>query len=174
ASALEGATEAFKAKSAASSITAKDMDAIRSLGAAVKKIREIQAERVAAAEAAAAEIDALAADVLGLDEPAEEPAADGGEGDEGEQATAAAETADGVEQPAAPAEPATATAAAIATRPALNLAGVRRRQPRVLPDAPAPKTRITAAVDVPGYTPGAEIGFEEITAGITSRANSLK
>src|SRR5690606_20765287 len=119
AAALEGATEAFKAKSAASSITAKDMDAIRSLGAAVKKIREIQAERVAAAEAAAAEIDALAADVLGLDEPAEEPAADGGEGDEGEEATAAAETADGVEQPAAPAEPATATAAAIATRPAL-------------------------------------------------------
>ncbi|MFZ4160442.1 major capsid protein [Streptomyces griseoincarnatus] len=176
AAALEGATEAFKAKSAASSITAKDMDSIRALGAAVKKIREIQAERVAAAEAAAAEIDALAADVLGLDEPAEEPAAEPAETGDGEsgEATAAADTAEGVEQPAAPAEPATATAAAIATRPALNLAGVRRRQPRVLPDAPAPKTRITAAVDVPGYTPGAEIGFEEITAGITSRANSLK
>ncbi|MBL0777837.1 major capsid protein, partial [Streptomyces albidoflavus] len=69
--------------------------------------------------------------------------------------------------------PATATASAVA-RPALNLSAVRRVQPRVLPEAPAPGTTITAAVDVPGYTPGAALDFGDITAGIISRANALK
>lgn len=164
AEALEGATEAFKAKSAVSSITGKDMEHIRALGAAVKKIKAFQAERTAAAEAAAAEIDALAADVLGLEPEEAAPEAD--------ETDPAAETpAEPAEEPVAPAEPVTA---AIATRPALNLANIRRRQPAIIPDAPAPKTRITAAVDVPGYTPGAEITFDDITAGLTSRANSLK
>ncbi|MGX1514028.1 major capsid protein [Streptomyces collinus] len=174
AEALEEATEAFKAKSAASSITGKDMEQIRSLAAGVAKIREIQAERHQAAEAAAAEIDSLAAEVLGLEPeaPAAPETTDGG----GQPAeTASAEGTQPAEPPAAPAAPEPPVTAAATTRaPALNLSGIRRRQPKVLPDAPAAKTKITAAVDVPGYTPGAEIGFEEITAGLTSRANSLK
>lgn len=175
AEALEEATEAFKAKSAASSITGKDMEQIRSLAAGVAKIREIQAERLQAAEAAAAEIDSLAAEVLGL-EPEAPAAPEGAEGGEGGEETASAEGTQAAAEPTAPAateQP--VTAASVVRSPALNLASVRARQPRVLPAAePTPKTKITAAVDVPGYTPGAEIGFEEITAGLTSRANALK
>lgn len=175
AEALEGATEAFKAKSAASSITAKDMEHIRALGSAVKKIKEIQADRLQAAEAAAAEIDQLAAEVLGL-EVEEPPAADGdagegGEGDGGEEP--AGDGAPASEEPAPAAEPATATAA-IATRPALNLASVRRRQPRVLPPDPSPRPEITASVDVPGYQPGQPLDMEGVTEGIIRRANALK
>ncbi|MER7812223.1 hypothetical protein [Streptomyces sp900116325] len=51
---------------------------------------------------------------------------------------------------------------------------MRRHQPRVLPEPRAPTTSITAAVDVPGYVPGSALGFNEITAGIVSRANALK
>ncbi|MGA5202797.1 major capsid protein [Streptomyces variegatus] len=173
AAALEGATAAFKAKMGAQSVTGKDMDTIRSLSAAVKKIKEVQAERVAAAEAAAAEIDALAADVLGL-EPADDtaPAAEGG--DQGGTEFAADTEQPPAEEPAAAPAEQPVTAAVAPRSPALNLSNVRRRAQHVLPDAPAPKTKITAAVDVPGYTPGMEIGFDEITAGLTSRANSLK
>jgi hypothetical protein len=169
AEALENATAAFKAKMGAQSVTGKDMDTIRSLSAAVKKIKEIQGERAAAAEAAAAEIDALAADVLGL-----EPAAAETPAETTEEATASAEGQEPAEEPAAAPAEQPVTAAVTPRSPALNLANVRRRAQHVLPEAPAPKTKITAAVDVPGYTPGAEIGFEEITAGLTSRANSLK
>jgi hypothetical protein len=169
AEALESATAAFKAKMGAQSVTGKDMDTIRSLSAAVKKIKEIQGERAAAAEAAAAEIDALAADVLGL-----EPTAPDAPAETTDEATASAEGEQPTEEPAAAPAEQPVTAAVTPRAPALNLSNVRRRAQHVLPEAPAPKTKITAAVDVPGYTPGAEIGFEEITAGLTSRANSLK
>jgi len=161
---LDGAVAAFDARSTSSTVTPNDLAELRSLAAGVDSIRTEQAARVEAATQAAAEIDTLAAQVRGND-PAE---------------TAVTEPA--TEPPASPepaAEPAPAPAAPAATaaltaRPALNLSGVRRRQPSVLPEPPAPTTSITAAVDVPGYTPGQPLEFDSITAGIISRANALK
>ncbi|NGO66799.1 major capsid protein [Streptomyces boncukensis] len=166
--ALEGAVEAFDAKSQSTSVTSKDLESLRSLATAVDTIRTEQAARREAAEQAAAEIDALAAQVRGGDDEPEADPEPEGDGD----ATASADA-----EPEAEPEPEPApakTASAVVTRPALNLAGVRRRQPRVLPEAPPPTTSITAAVDVPGYAPGAPLDFSDITAGIISRANALK
>ncbi|MFD4855147.1 major capsid protein [Streptomyces atratus] len=161
---LEGAVEAFAAKSASSVVTPKDLEQIRALAAGVENIRTEKAARHEAATQTAAEIDALAAQVRGGD-PEPEPAA---------ETTEPAETAETVAaDPEPEPEPQTATAS-IVSRPALDLSGVRRRQPRVLPPPPAPTTVITAAVDVPGYTPGAALEFGQITSGIISRANALK
>ncbi|MFE0763694.1 major capsid protein [Streptomyces smyrnaeus] len=175
AEALAGAVEAFDAKSQSTSVTNKDLESLRSLATVVDSIRTEQAARREAAEQAAAEIDALAAQVRGGDaQPDADAELGDGDGDHngdrnGDQ-TAAAE-----QEPEPEPEPAPkAVSAAVAQRPALNLSGVRRRQPRVLPEPPAPGTSITAAVDVPGYTPGAPLDFGDITAGIISRANALK
>jgi hypothetical protein len=167
---LASAVEAFDATSQSTSITPKDLEALRGLATGIESIRGEQVARREAAEAAAAEIDALAAQVRGSD-PADTTAseADGGEGAEGGDTTAAAT------EPAEPAPaPAPVTASAIIQRPALDLSGVRRRQPRVLPDAPPPGTVITAAVDVPGYTPGAGLDMDDVVRGITARATALK
>ncbi|GHA94623.1 major capsid protein [Streptomyces chryseus] len=160
---LEGAVAAFDARSTSSVVTPKDLEQLRALAAGVESIRAEQAARHEAATQAAAEIDALAAQVRGGDpepetpaEPAEPVAAD-----------------PAPEAPAEPAEPVTATASLV-TRPALDLSQVRRRQPRVLPPPPAPGTHITAAVDVPGYTPGAALNFDDVVRGINSRATALK
>lgn len=166
---LEGAVAAFDAKSTSSVVTPKDLEQLRALATGVETIRAEQAARVEAATQAAAEIDALAAQVRGG--TVDDTPADGGDG--GEEATAAAEPVEEPEPEPAPVPEATASAALVA-RPALNLAGVRRRQPSVLPPAPAPTTTITAAVDVPGYAPGSALDFGDITAGIISRANALK
>lgn len=161
AEALAGAVEAFDAKSQSTTVTTKDLDSLRSLATVVDSIRTEQASRREAAEQAAAEIDALAAQVRGGDaEPAEEAPA---------EETAAAEP-----EPEPEAAPKATASAAVIQRPALDLSNVRRRQPRVLPEPPAPGTTITAAVDVPGYTPGAALNFGDITTGIISRANALK
>ncbi|NDK24654.1 major capsid protein [Streptomyces sp. TR1341] len=171
AEALAGAVAAFDAKSQSTSVTSKDLESLRSLATTVEAIRTEQGSRREAAEQAAAEIDALAAQVRGGDAADTDAAAEGGE-DTGDEATAAA--TDTEEEPEVEAEPAPKAVAASSHRPALNLSGVRRRQPRVLPEAPAPTTTITAAVDVPGYAPGAPLDFADITAGIISRANALK
>ncbi|MGW6391214.1 major capsid protein [Streptomyces sp. NPDC055103] len=160
--ALEGAVAAFDAKSQSTTVTTRDLESLRSLATCVDSIRTEQASRREAAEQAAAEIDALAAQVRG-GEPAQETAEDAEE-------TAAAVEPEPEPEPEAP----KVSAAVVVQRPALNLSGVRRRQPRVLPEPPAPTTSITAAVDVPGYTPGQELDFGSITAGIISRANALK
>ncbi|MCY0957734.1 major capsid protein [Streptomyces sp. H27-H5] len=162
---LSGAVAAFDARSTSSSVTPNDLAELRSLAAGVDSIRTEQAARVEAATQAAAEIDALAAQVRG-NEPAGTPA------EPAEEPTAAAEPAPAPTPAPAPAAP--AATASLVTRPALNLSGVRRRQPSVLPEPPAPTTSITAAVDVPGYTPGQPLEFGAITAGIISRANALK
>ncbi|WP_019548624.1 major capsid protein [Streptomyces sulphureus] len=175
AEALAGAVEAFDAKSQSTSVTSKDLESLRSLATAVDSIRNEQVTRHEAAQQAAAEIDALAAQVRGGEAQADTDDSSGESNDAGGRQTAAAVEPD--PEPAAEAqqEPESQTAsAAVVQRPALNLAGVRRRQPRVLPEAPAPGTSITAAVDVPGYTPGAPLDFSDITAGIISRANALK
>ncbi|MFF4755562.1 major capsid protein [Streptomyces sp. NPDC002514] len=171
AEALAGAVAAFDTKSQSTSVTSKDLDSLRSLATTVEAIRTEQASRRDAAEQAAAEIDALAAQVRGGDAAGTDTAAEGGE-DTSDEATAAATDAEA--EPEAEVEPASKAVAASSHRPALNLSGVRRRQPRVLPEAPAPTTTITAAVDVPGYAPGAPLDFADITAGIISRANALK
>lgn len=159
--ALSGAVEAFDSMSQSTTVSTDDLQSLRALATCVDTIRSEQASRHQAAEQAAAEIDALAAQVRGGNADVETPEAP--ESDE----TAAAS----VEEP----EPAPrVTAATVVQRPALDLSNVRRRQPRVLPEPPAPGTTITAAVDVPGYTPGAALDFGDITSGIISRANALK
>ncbi|MFJ3100378.1 major capsid protein [Streptomyces sp. NPDC086835] len=163
---LEGAVAAFDARSTSSVVTPKDLEQLRALAAGVESIRAEQAARHEAATQAAAEIDALAAQVRGGDPEPETPA------EPAEPAEpVAADPAP--EVPAEPAEPVTATASLV-TRPALDLSQVRRRQPRVLPPPPAPGTHITAAVDVPGYTPGAALNFDDVVRGINSRATALK
>ncbi|MGW9410295.1 major capsid protein [Streptomyces diastaticus] len=170
--ATETTAQTFAALSAQDEITEDSLAQMRALATGTEAIRSEQRSRREAAEAAVSEIDQLAAQIRG-DEAQTAPAEE--EQPAAEETTAAADPAP--EQPApaapAPAAPATATASAVA-RPALNLSAVRRVQPRVLPEAPAPGTTITAAVDVPGYTPGAALDFNDITAGIISRANALK
>jgi hypothetical protein len=156
--------EPVDAKPQSTTITSKDLEALRVLATTVAAIRAEQGARLEAAEQAAAEIDSLAAQVRGGDatqetvDPTDDPAA-------------TTEAADPEPEPD-PAPP--VTAAVVVQRPALDLSRVRRRQPRILPEPPAPTTSITAAVDVPGYTPGAPLNFGDITAGIISRANALK
>ncbi|MDX3237224.1 major capsid protein [Streptomyces sp. ME03-5709C] len=171
--ALDGATAAFAQLSSSTQLRPDDLPRMRALATACESIRTEQAARVAAAEEAAAEIETLAAQVRGED-PNAPVAVEETEQEAPAEPTAAAEPAPAT--PAAPAAPAAqpeAQTASVARR-TLNLSGVRRQQPRVLPEAPAPTTTITAAVDVPGYTPGAPLEFDQITAGIISRANALK
>lgn len=170
---LDGAVAAFDAKSNSTTVTSDDLAQLRQLTEVVSNIRNEQAARRQAAEQAAAEIDALAAQVRGTtgQDDSGEDGDDQDEGDGGE-----VEAAGEPEPPApAPEQPVLSASTVIPPRrPALDLSSVRRRQPRVLPEPPAPGTEITAAVDVPGYVPGAKISFDEITAGIISRANALK
>lgn len=160
--AFDGARAAFQALSDENVFTTQAMERIRALSTCVEDIRTEQAARHEAATAAAAEIEALASRVRGDDPtaPVEETPA---------EPVAAAE-------PTAPVEaaPAAAPVTASASRPPMNLARVRSHQPRVLPEPPAPGTVITAAVDVPGHTPGAALDMQGVTAGIISRANALK
>ncbi|MDX2917307.1 major capsid protein [Streptomyces sp. NE06-03C] len=161
---LEGAVAAFQVRSTSDVVAPGHLEQLRNIATGIENIRSEQKARHEAATQAAAEIDALAAQVRGDQPEAETPAAP-------------AEPAEPATEPAAetPAEPvpATATASAI-TRPALDLSGVRRRAPRVLPPPPAPGTHITAAVDVPGYTPGSDLNFDDVVKGINSRATALK
>ncbi|WP_411092313.1 major capsid protein [Streptomyces sp. 049-1] len=176
AQALEGARAAFAALSGQDVIDGDAMTRMRALAACVEDIRTEQTGRVEAATQAAAEIEALAAQVRGEEANPAAPAAP--EGEEPAEPTAAATEQPAApvapEQPAAPETTATASAVVVPPRPALNLSAVRRAQPRVLPEAPPPGTTITAAVDVPGYTPGATLNFDDVVKGINTRATALK
>lgn len=163
AAALAGAVQAFDAKATSSLVTEKDINELRSLASGVEAMRTEQNDRITAARAAAAEIEQLAAQVRG-DDPNAAPAV---------EEPVAEEVPAEVEAASEP-EPVVAASASLARRPALNLASVRAVQPRVLPEPPAPGTHITAAVDVPGYTPGAPLDFGQVVTGIISRANALK
>ncbi|WP_233646812.1 major capsid protein [Streptomyces sp. BSE6.1] len=167
---LDGARNEFAALSAEDTITDDSLGRMRALAAAVDGIRTEQAARVQAAQQAADEIEQLAAQVRGGDSTADTDAA------AAETVEAAVETVE--EEPAAEPqqEPETqrTASAAVVHRPALNLGAVRRAQPRVLPEPPAPTTHITAAVDVPGYTPGSDLSFDDVVRGINSRATALK
>ncbi|PSK57981.1 hypothetical protein B0E38_01826 [Streptomyces sp. 111WW2] len=176
AQALDGARDAFAALSGQDVIDSDGMGRMRALAACVDQIRTEQSTRVEAAQQAAAEIEALAAQVRGEDAPTapEAPAAEPEGGEPPAEPTAAAEPAPAAVEAAPAAAPEQRTASAAVQRPALNLSAVRRAQPRVLPEAPPPGTVITAAVDVPGYTPGASLDFDGVVRGINSRATALK
>ncbi|MEU0058683.1 major capsid protein [Streptomyces sp. NPDC006334] len=166
--ALEGAVQAFDARAKSNLVTPDDVKALRSLTAGIESMRQEQKDRVDAAKATAAEIEQLAAKVRGEDAPAPEAP---------EEAAAQAVQENPAEAaPEAKPEPeaAVSASASVAKRAVLNLANVRASQPRVLPEPPAPGTTITAAVDVPGYTPGAPLDFGQVVTGIISRANALK
>ncbi|MDP4501057.1 major capsid protein [Nonomuraea turcica] len=170
---LDGAVAAFDARSTSTTVTPDDLAQLRRLATAVNNIRAEQQTRREAAAQAAAEIDALAAQVRGGSQETSETSPDGEEGDADADDVEASSTPDPDPQPQQE-QVLSASSVIPPRRPALDLSGVRRRQPRVLPDPPAPGTEITAAVDVPGYVPGARIEFDQITAGIISRANALK
>jgi hypothetical protein len=174
AQALDGARAAFAALSGQDVIDGDAMTRMRALAACVEDIRTEQTGRVEAATQAAAEIEALAAQVRGEEAAPAAPAA-APEGEEPTEPTAAAteQPPAATDQPAAT-DTATASAVIVPPRPALNLSAVRRAQPRVLPEAPPPGTTITAAVDVPGYTPGATLNFDDVVKGINTRATALK
>ncbi|MEZ3180795.1 major capsid protein [Streptomyces pimonensis] len=173
---LDGARAEFAALSAQDTITDDSITRMRALAATVDGIRTEQSARIKAAQQAAAEIESLAAQIRGDEASSEssettaDPAAE-----DAPQETASTEPAPAAPEsaPAAEVEPAR-TASAVLARPALNLGAVRRAQPRVLPEPPAPGTHITAAVDVPGYTPGANLNFDDVVRGINSRATALK
>ncbi|WP_152990171.1 major capsid protein [Sphaerimonospora mesophila] len=163
---LDGAVQAFDARSNSSTVTPDDLEQLRTLATAVNDIRAEQQARREAAEQAAAEIDALAAQVRGTTPDDDDEAEDG----EGEGEVEAAATPDPEPEPREVA----ATAVIAPRRPVLDLSGVRRRQPRVLPPDPNPRPEITASVDVPGYQPGQALDMDGVTEGIIRRANALK
>lgn len=135
---------------------------LRALATAVEDMRKEQQERIDAAKQAAAEIEQLAAQVRGDDPTATDPEVE--EPPARETAAAEPETAPAPQQVSA--------SSSLVKR--INLASVRASQPRVLPEPPAPGTQLTAAVDVPSYTPGAPLDFGQVVTGIISRANALK
>ncbi|MFC4060241.1 major capsid protein [Planomonospora corallina] len=167
---LDDAVTAFDAKSTSTTITDRDLEQLRQLAGVVNNIRAEQASRRTAAEAAAAEIDALAAQVRGVE------ASTDSDGDDGEEEDSDGEVeASGSPEPEPAKEQVLSASTVISPRrPALDLSSVRRRQPRVLPDAPPPGPEITASVDVPGYQPGQPLDMDGVTEGIIRRANALK
>lgn len=155
----------FNALRGQDTVSPAEMDDMRALSAGARRIREEQANRLAAAQEAAAEIDTLAAE---FDTPtaAETEPADG----EPEEPVAAADPAAGE-----PTDPADDPAPAVTASARMNLARVRERQPRVLPAAStALQPYLTASVDVPGYRSGARMELADLTPGAINRANALK
>lgn len=175
-------------------ITDRELTEMRQLTTAVKKIREEQETRQKAAEQAAAEIEAMSAE-LGLADTTTTTDGDDGDGQAtGDTAdTGAGATSGGGDggdtatdgqvvhgevvdvHPDAAAH--SAAAITVADRPLprrLNLSGVRRRQPRVLPQSGPALPEISASVDVPGYAPGQELDLPGVTEGILRRATALR
>lgn len=158
----------FNALRGQDTVSPAEMDDMRALSAGARRIREEQANRLAAAQEAAAEIDTLAAE---FDTPtaAETEPADG----EPEEPVAAADPAAG--EPTDPAGDDPAPAPVVTASARMNLARVRERQPRVLPAAStALQPYLTASVDVPGYRSGARMELADLTPGAINRANALK
>ncbi|EDY43981.1 major capsid protein [Streptomyces sp. SPB074] len=151
---LDGAVQAFDTLSKGDTLAPEDLAQLRALATAVDSIRQEKAARVEAAQKAADEIDALAAQVRG-DKP------------EADTEPEPEPTPDPEPEP----EPVTASAT---PRRTIDLSGIRRRQPSVLPADPNPRPEITASVDVPGYSPGQALDMEGVTEGLIRRANALK
>jgi hypothetical protein len=170
---LDGAVAAFDAKSTSTTVTSDDLAQLRQLTEVVNNIRNEQAARRQAAEQAAAEIDALAAQVRGTQETSDADADT--EEDDGGETVEASSSPDPDPQPQPQQEQVLSASTVIPPRrPALDLSSVRRRQPRVLPEPPAPTMEITASVDVPGLVPGQAMDLSDVPKAIISRANALK
>lgn len=165
---LAAAVRSFKAESSTNTVTAQTLPTLRALKASIAALKEEQAARLVAAEAAAAEIDALTHEVFGEDETE----------------TVEAETEDTVEAEGETevlegkiVEPAVTASA----RRSLNLSAVRAKQSgqgtslsRYLPVDTPDHIEIVASVDVPGYRPGQDIDLAQITEGAMRRATGLK
>lgn len=160
---LAAAVRSFGSLAKSPSVTTKDIDTLKSLKASIQAIKDEQASRTAAAEAAAAEIDALTAEVFG-DETGTE--------DEAEAE---------VVEPTAEAEVVEPTAVVTAAgRRALNLSAVRAKQnggngglSRYLPSDEPGAIELTAAVDVPGFRPGQQVELNDLVDAVIRRAQSL-
>lgn len=170
---LTAAVRSFKSVSQTTVVTSQTLPNLRTLKASIETLKEEQADRQSAAEAAAAEIDALSADVFGEDE-AEVPA---------ETVEAAVEPVAEVIEPTAVIDPAPAVTASGVRRSSLNLAAVRAKQSgnvgtglsRYLPvDQQPGGIEIVASVDVPGFRPGEEVDLAQIVEGAMRRATGLK
>lgn len=170
---LTAAVRSFKSVSQTTVVTSQTLPSLRTLKASIETLKEEQADRQNAAEAAAAEIDALSADVFGEDEP-EAPA---------ETVEAAVEPVTEVIEPTAVIDPAPAVTASGVRRSSLNLAAVRAKQSgnvstglsRYLPvDQQPGGIEIVASVDVPGFRPGEEVDLAQIVEGAMRRATGLK
>lgn len=160
---LAQAIEAFQGRREDPNLTTADMPALRALGEGIKAMKAERESRTAEAATALAELDNLAAEVgLTVEEPEPEPAAEPG-----------AEVAEPVVEPEPQPEPVTA---AVARRPALNLAAVRSRQ-QPMPQAPEPEPpsgiTLRASVDMPGLAVGTTIDMDTAIDGVINRANSL-
>ena len=163
---LSAAVRSFSSLAKSDTVSSRDIDTLKTLKASIAKIREEQAERTAAAEAAAAEIDALTAEVFGETEAEAEIV-------EAEAEPVVAE----VIEPTAVIDPQTVTAS---SRRSLNLSAVRAKQTnsgsltRYLPVDQPTGLEIVASVDVPGFRPGEDIEIEQIVEGAMRRATGLK
>lgn len=158
---LNQAIEAFQARRDDPNLTTADMPALRALGEGIKALRAEQESRATELAQYSAEIDALNAEIgLTPEEPEPEPAA------EVEPVEA---------EPVAEPEPELVTAA-VARRPALNLAAVRRPaqpMPQAPEPEPAPGITLRASVDMPGLAVGTTIDMDTAVDGVINRANSL-
>ncbi|WP_328434574.1 major capsid protein [Streptomyces sp. NBC_00425] len=165
---LTRANAEFQALRGQDTVSGTDMERMRALATGARAIHAEQATRLDSAREAAAEIDTLAAE---FDAPGQDPAPEGAPAEPAAEPVAAADPAgDEPTDPAADLAP-SATASA---RPAMNLAQVRQRQPRVLPAAQAAQPYLTASVDVPGFRSGARMDLADLTPGTINRANALK
>jgi hypothetical protein len=163
---LAAAVRAFKAESVTTTVTAQTIPNLRSLKASIQALKDEQAARITAAEAAAAEIDALTAEVFAEDTEAAEA----------ETVVTEAETVVAESEVIEPTAVVTAS-----SRRALNLSAVRAKAAgastglaRFLPAESADGIEIVASVDVPGYRPGQVVDLDNVVEGAMRRAIGLR
>ena len=163
---LAAAVRAFKAESVTTTVTAQTIPNLRSLKASIQALKDEQAARITAAEAAAAEIDALTAEVFAEDTEAAEA----------ETVVVESETVVAESEVIEPTAVVTAS-----SRRALNLSAVRAKAAgastglaRFLPAESADGIEIVASVDVPGYRPGQVVDLDNVVEGAMRRAIGLR
>lgn len=175
---LAAAVRSFSTVSRTTVVTPQTLPNLRTLKASIQTLKDEQASRTAAAEAAAAEIDALTADVFG---DSTEDVAASAETEAAEVTEAEAEVTTEAAPAAEAIEPTEVVTASGVRRSSLNLAAVRARQAgsnagvsRYLAPETPEGVEITASVDVPGFRPGEVVSLSDITDGVMRRATGLK
>lgn len=168
---LAAAVRSFKALTLTDEVKPTTLPNLRSLKASIQALKDEQATRIAAAEAAAAEIDALAAEVFGDDGTEAEASAEVAEAETVAEAVEA-EVATEVVEPTA--------VVTASSRRSLSLSAVRAKQAggnslsKYLPVENPVGVEIVASVDVPGFRPGQDIELKNVVEGAMRRATSLK